>query len=105
MNYYYRFILFFFYQAEDGIRDGTATGLQTCALPIWLAWDCFENQGLVLPSALELGRGGRTLKDVGYDADITAAAEVDVFAIVPELKRDPLRIEIEIGRASCRERV
>src|SRR5689334_12246880 len=28
--------LFFFFQAEDGIRDGTVTGVQTCALPIYL---------------------------------------------------------------------
>src|SRR5580693_9058414 len=28
-------IVFFFFQAEDGIRDGTVTGVQTCALPIW----------------------------------------------------------------------
>src|SRR5207248_4301424 len=27
-------ILFFFFQAEDGIRDRTVTGVQTCALPI-----------------------------------------------------------------------
>src|SRR5438309_3413286 len=27
-----------FFQAEDGIRDGTVTGVQTCALPIWLAF-------------------------------------------------------------------
>src|SRR2546430_10787061 len=27
--------LFFFFQAEDGIRDLTVTGVQTCALPIW----------------------------------------------------------------------
>src|SRR6266481_1780748 len=27
----------FFFQAEDGIRDGTVTGVQTCALPI-LRW-------------------------------------------------------------------
>src|SRR6266487_4994678 len=26
--------LFFFFQAEDGIRDGRVTGVQTCALPI-----------------------------------------------------------------------
>src|SRR5438309_4837562 len=26
---------FFFFQAEDGIRDGTVTGVQTCALPIF----------------------------------------------------------------------
>src|SRR6266508_5130993 len=28
------FIFFFFFQAEDGIRDGHVTGVQTCALPI-----------------------------------------------------------------------
>src|SRR5579859_5756044 len=27
---------FFFFQAEDGIRDLTVTGVQTCALPICL---------------------------------------------------------------------
>src|SRR6266508_6218066 len=26
---------FFFFQAEDGIRDGHVTGVQTCALPIF----------------------------------------------------------------------
>src|SRR5256886_7042908 len=29
--------LFFFFQAEDGIRDLTVTGVQTCALPIYIA--------------------------------------------------------------------
>ena len=29
------FSLFFFFQAEDGIRDVAVTGVQTCALPIW----------------------------------------------------------------------
>src|SRR5689334_24124063 len=29
------FFFFFFFQAEDGIRDGTVTGVQTCALPIY----------------------------------------------------------------------
>src|SRR5437763_14537800 len=28
------FVLFFFFQAEDGIRDTSVTGVQTCALPI-----------------------------------------------------------------------
>src|SRR2546430_11410272 len=27
---------FFFFQAEDGIRDLTVTGVQTCALPIYM---------------------------------------------------------------------
>src|SRR2546430_7662139 len=32
----YFFSVFFFFQAEDGIRDLTVTGVQTCALPISL---------------------------------------------------------------------
>src|SRR6266481_8373735 len=30
----HNYSIFFFFQAEDGIRDGTVTGVQTCALPI-----------------------------------------------------------------------
>src|SRR5205823_9076454 len=30
-------LLFFFFQAEDGIRDKLVTGVQTCALPISFA--------------------------------------------------------------------
>src|SRR5437868_7603409 len=29
-------MFFFFFQAEDGIRDRNVTGVQTCALPIYL---------------------------------------------------------------------
>ena len=31
--------MFFFFQAEDGIRDYEVTGVQTCALPIYLGED------------------------------------------------------------------
>src|SRR5690554_7383238 len=30
-------LFFFFFQAEDGIRDADVTGVQTCALPILLS--------------------------------------------------------------------
>src|SRR5258708_3756519 len=33
MSFFFRFV-FFFFQAEDGIRDDLVTGVQTCALPI-----------------------------------------------------------------------
>src|SRR5438034_7167470 len=33
----YVFFIFFFFQAEDGIRDHCVTGVQTCALPIYRA--------------------------------------------------------------------
>src|SRR2546430_9854899 len=32
----YVLVCFFFFQAEDGIRDLTVTGVQTCALPIYV---------------------------------------------------------------------
>src|SRR5258708_5193527 len=35
---------FFFFQAEDGIRDDLVTGVQTCALPIF--WDRFLTKGV-----------------------------------------------------------
>src|SRR2546430_6135882 len=36
---------FFFFQAEDGIRDLTVTGVQTCALPIFRAYGRRDVQG------------------------------------------------------------
>jgi len=59
-----------------------------------IAWDCFENHGRVLQGALEVGKGGAKLRGLGYDEDIRAAAQVDQFALVPELRHDPLRIEV-----------
>src|SRR2546422_4202635 len=34
LSIYYILYIFFFFQAEDGIRDVAVTGVQTCALPI-----------------------------------------------------------------------
>src|SRR5256886_14414266 len=50
------YVLFFFFQAEDGIRDLTVTGAQTCALPIWFPWcygadDLYLQAGEPLPPA------------------------------------------------------
>src|SRR5437868_788742 len=35
VRYYLVLFLYFFFQAEDGIRDRNVTGVQTCALPIF----------------------------------------------------------------------
>jgi 2-phosphosulfolactate phosphatase len=59
-----------------------------------LAWDCFENHGRILAGALEVSKHGAHLKALGYQDDVVAAAEVDRFALVPELRRDPLRLEV-----------
>src|SRR4051794_7699519 len=55
---------FFFFQAEDGIRDGRVTGVQTCALPIWPAGD-----DSALISALAPGAEGPAVPVVAAVAD------------------------------------
>src|SRR5256885_9785421 len=56
--------MYFFFQAEDGIRDYKVTGVQTCALPIWHGCD---------PETLGDGhaarRSGRGTNDRAHDAD------------------------------------
>src|SRR6266498_4760954 len=51
---------FFFFQAEDGIRDADVTGVQTCALPISeaaaLARRRFQGVGAGLPAAMARAR-------------------------------------------------
>src|SRR2546430_12010960 len=38
---------YFFFQAEDGIRDLTVTGVQTCALPIYHLWIRAVDSGIL----------------------------------------------------------
>src|SRR5256886_8262148 len=89
---------FFFFQAEDGIRYLTVTGVQTCALPI-SAQDI-----LCIPrkqKSLDLLREGlRRLGLKGSGLETRSHDEMDAItsAIVG-------RYFEEIGRASCRERV
>src|SRR5438270_13710314 len=80
-------VVIFFFQAEDGIRVLTVTGVQTCALPI---------------SGVARGRDGRIVvdedrvrDDVGRRRD--APVVVPTYAVVDR--------QLKIGRASCRERV
>src|SRR5207248_5066819 len=54
-------LFFFFFQAEDGIRDRTVTGVQTCALPIFQ-----------IPQAVRRGDldwAGQREHGVGYSLD------------------------------------
>src|SRR3989442_12981182 len=63
-------VFFFFFQAEDGIRDADVTGVQTCALPIWFAyrpdrdpggaWSGFPALLVRVPALAVMRRRGRT---------------------------------------------
>src|SRR2546430_14430616 len=57
--------VFFFFQAEDGIRDLTVTGVQTCALPI-----CLDGEHPGDPAARpENGDGRNRPDDTGCEPD------------------------------------
>src|SRR6267143_6593617 len=59
----------FFFQAEDGIRDGTVTGVQTCALPICVGAPLVEQLGAHLEERgllrRRLGPGTRDVVPAG----------------------------------------
>src|SRR5215510_15751604 len=48
---------FFFFQAEDGIRDGHVTGVQTCALPISAIEEQVYGDDVVLQRPTRFGLG------------------------------------------------
>lgn len=59
-----------------------------------LARDSFKQHGSCLLAAFEMSDGARGLLELGHGPDIEFAAGVDRFGLVPELRRDPLRMEI-----------
>src|SRR5207244_5388829 len=75
-----------FFQAEDGIRDGLVTGVQTCALPICVG----IIRRRIIPTPRSSDRG-------------------PIEACAPLTRRSPRHrpdttVLGQIGRASCRER-
>src|SRR5256886_11938032 len=58
---------FFFFQAEDGIRDLTVTGVQTCALPISVLGTRFSRIITARAAFLALGLVALALLTLGRD--------------------------------------
>src|SRR2546430_9613646 len=85
---------FFFFQAEDGIRDLTVTGVQTCALPIYT--QCPYAATNVCHIALQWNK---TISDTSG-----AGVAVDTYTLLRERRIQGANGSFEIGRASCRER-
>src|SRR3989440_9524419 len=92
-------LVFFFFQAEDGIRDLIVTGVQTCALPISVIVDVAVVQG----GCIETSRP-TTHDNPTYVVDgIIHYAVANMPGGLP--RTSTLALTNEIGRASCRERV
>src|SRR5690348_18180758 len=101
LNYLQLFVdhlyyFFFFFQAEDGIRDGRVTGVQTCALPI----SRIDGRDVAVCVNDFTVKGASTSatngKKLGH-LRRTATEKGMAFVHIGE--------STEIGRASCRERV
>src|SRR5205085_9357391 len=90
----------FFFQAEDGIRDLTVTGVQTCALPITLQATLRGPLGLAVD-----GAGNLFLSEL--DPNQThPATYTGPRSLVRKVSADGIITTVvgKIGRASCRER-
>src|SRR5260370_31502468 len=63
---------FFFFQAEDGIRDSSVTGVQTCALPIYYRRPEEQQHGLRVRArkTVERQRGPRRLQDYRWREEL-----------------------------------
>src|SRR5256885_10498143 len=92
--------VFFFFQAEDGIRDYKVTGVQTCALPI-LTFNTlvFENE------LAEAEQHLRSIIAAGVDAAIVQ--DVGICRLIRQLSPDfPIHVRSEERRVGkeCRSR-
>src|SRR5262249_59826481 len=84
----------FFFQAEDGIRDWSVTGVQTCALPIWHQ-SIRANVRVIAATNQDLEsrvREGLFREDLYHRLNVI------------RMRLPSLSERREIGRASCRER-
>src|SRR5205807_6332251 len=85
----------FFFLAEDGIRDYKVTGVQTCALPIFV-------KHLALLLVLVGNRSAEPLEPMSARACMKEARMRTAIALATAAFAV---VGLEIGRASCRERV
>src|SRR5205085_8085393 len=71
-----------FFQAEDGIRDLTVTGVQTCALPICRAWlvHCYGMVG------------------AGRDNDVDSGGGTELYVVIGQAPRHLDRNVTLLGR-------
>src|SRR5207245_8402842 len=93
----------FFFQAEDGLRDATVTGVQTCALPIS---GCNranpQAAGSQMPPPPLVSVAKAQAQDVPvYLDEIGKSYAFESVTVTPQVGG---RITEKIGRASCRDR-
>src|SRR5256886_7042402 len=97
LNVVFECFFFFFFQAEDGIRDLTVTGVQTCALPILLS--IRKKQLAKFRSLFCL------LQQKIFPEALSSPVHFWLSPAIQGHGSLPIDAPAKIGRASCRERV
>src|SRR5262249_59448515 len=94
-------------QAEDGIRDWSVTGVQTCALPILFSIAFFVVAGIVFGLGYVALRGQIDFGKSSLLRDgLTTATTIVTYVILILGYSAIYQVVVkQIGRASCRERV
>src|SRR2546426_2638409 len=95
--------MFFFFQAEDGIRDYKVTGVQTCALPIFRETPRarFLQMRTALPAPGTIRKSPGCAR--GFAAFFAAAAAIQDAATVVSGRRPARSEERRVGK-ECRSR-
>src|SRR5439155_5669801 len=102
-----------FFQAEDGIRDGHVTGVQTCALPISVvdrmrarvqrqrAHPVYDRERRIHAKAVVWPMTSRTAAHVRSERELGAAETLGFFAKQQRRRRRPTRsnLRVRIPRA------
>src|SRR5207302_6611426 len=86
--------IFFFFQAEDGIRDFHVTGVQTCALPIYPGVTVRQAQAEANIIAARLRREYSSTTEQSNAPSTTTAETNEHSAVILGAKLEPLRDEI-----------
>src|SRR5256884_9247787 len=99
-------IFFFFFQAEDGIRDVAVTGVQTCALPIFRRLGEQRHVSTVEQGQLRAGNGLqaellRSLRECHRAVQPVVVGEGE--RVVAELRRGERQLLGERGAVEKRE--
>src|SRR5256885_5126745 len=79
-------VFFFFFQAEDGIRDYKVTGVQTCALPIF--WD--DPRMPTLAGARRRGYTPGGFRLFAERIGVSKAHQLIDFSVLEDCMRDDL---------------
>src|SRR5260221_6183021 len=87
-SFMFLFSFFFFFQAEDGIRDHCVTGVQTCALPICLAWAACAWDRYTRPSRGRCAWPGSAICERSCSSTASAAARQSEWLAWPTGNND-----------------